>query len=682
MPWAGGINSAQVNMMDLNGDSKNDLVIFDRAAAKILTFINNNNQFAFAPDYASLFPAEVNSWLLLRDINGDGKKDLFTSDPFGMVAFINITKPGGALTWRAFNPGFPILTKGFSGNINLKVNEDDIPVIDDVDGDGDLDILAVRFVGIGTVEWHKNFSKENNRSDTLIFERITQTWGEFTECSCGTFDYGSGCKTLGGRTEHTGGKSMAIYDLNNDGDRDLIFSEESCLRFYLLENKGSKDNALMTGSSIYPAAAPAAMPFPAAYFEDVDFDGKTDLIASSNLEARDFVNNNFQKTVWFYKNTGTNTLPVLSLVKQNFLQDEMIEVGDYAVPAFTDADGDADQDMFISTYAGSNFTSSIYFFENIGSIGQPEFRLATSDYLGFSFSAFYNLKIQFVDANADGKTDLAFTATNRNGVTALYYLPNQSADALLFSDSPPVAINFQIGRTENAHLVDVNQDGLMDILLGKSSGSLQYWKNIGTGSSPAFTQASAAFLGISGNFDFQNMSLSTSDLDADGRDDLVIGNPKGVITIFGDFRSQNTSIAGVDEIIYNTISKKYAAPNLGASLWTVAVNLFNSDKPAIVAGTTLGGVLVLKNDEGNDLPEEPALEIYPNPVAKGETMIIRPDRNVLVQFYTLLGQKISETYFVPAHQQYPVPISTLSAGMYIARVSFRGKVYGKKFIVR
>ena len=37
MPWAGGINSAQVNTMDLNGDNKDDLVIFDRTSNKLLT---------------------------------------------------------------------------------------------------------------------------------------------------------------------------------------------------------------------------------------------------------------------------------------------------------------------------------------------------------------------------------------------------------------------------------------------------------------------------------------------------------------------------------------------------------------------------------------------------------------------------------------------------------------------
>ena len=38
MPWAGGLNAAQYNTMDLNLDGKDDLVLFDRTADKVITF--------------------------------------------------------------------------------------------------------------------------------------------------------------------------------------------------------------------------------------------------------------------------------------------------------------------------------------------------------------------------------------------------------------------------------------------------------------------------------------------------------------------------------------------------------------------------------------------------------------------------------------------------------------------
>src|SRR5688572_5876530 len=77
-PWAGGLNAAHYNTLDLNADGKEDLVLFDRMGDKILTFVNDQNKYRYAPEYEDFFPDEVTNWLLLRDYNCDGKKDIFT----------------------------------------------------------------------------------------------------------------------------------------------------------------------------------------------------------------------------------------------------------------------------------------------------------------------------------------------------------------------------------------------------------------------------------------------------------------------------------------------------------------------------------------------------------------------------------------------------------------------------
>jgi hypothetical protein len=422
LPWAGGLNAAQLNTIDLNGDNKPDLAIFDRGAAKIFTFLNQNNKWEYYPEYESLFPAEVSQWMLLRDFNCDGKKDLFTSDPFGIVVFVNITKPGENLSWRAYHPGSPLLTKGFTGNINLKVNEADIPAIDDIDGDGDLDVLNVKFVGAGTVEYHKNLSMERTgRCDSMQLERVTQNFGGFEECSCGKFAFGKTCAQLGGgRTEHAGGKTLLTFDMDNDGDRELLFSEESCARVYLLKNNGDKNFAVMADAIAFPSSLPITMSiFPAPFLEDVDFDGKADLLASPNIYARTYsTSSNFQNSVWLYTNTGTSQNPNFTLSKSNFLQSEMIDVGDYAAPAFADYDADGDLDMFIGVYA-QDFVGTIYQYENSGTSSSPAFKLVTKDYASLSSLQSFNLKPQFADMNADGHLDLVLTTTDlRKGSTS------------------------------------------------------------------------------------------------------------------------------------------------------------------------------------------------------------------------------------------------------------------------
>ena len=162
IPWVGGINSSQVSTIDLDQDGNEDLVIFDRTNEKITTILITPNGYQYAPVYESYFPSGLKGWVLLRDFNRDGKKDLFAHTPFGIKVYENITRPGGRLDWELILD--PIFTLGSSGQVNLQVNILDLPGIDDLDGDGDLDILVYNFaVGEG-IEYHKNLSMENTGS--------------------------------------------------------------------------------------------------------------------------------------------------------------------------------------------------------------------------------------------------------------------------------------------------------------------------------------------------------------------------------------------------------------------------------------------------------------------------------------------------------------------------------------
>ena len=182
-PWAGGLNSPQVSTMDLNADGAADLVLFDKTASRVSTFLASDNGYHYAPDYEALFPAEVNTFVVLRDYNCDGKKDLFTFGQIGVLVFQNVTQPGKPLTWKKLkfynsDTGLRsevLLTLGFSGKINLLPGTNDLPNFVDMDGDGDLDVLNMRFVSPSSAEYHKNFSMERyGRCDSLDLERQTQ----------------------------------------------------------------------------------------------------------------------------------------------------------------------------------------------------------------------------------------------------------------------------------------------------------------------------------------------------------------------------------------------------------------------------------------------------------------------------------------------------------------------------
>jgi hypothetical protein len=154
--WAGGLNFIQASSIDLNYDGIEDLFLFDRSGNKINTFINLGIQdsISYITDnsYRNKFP-QLSSWALLRDYNNDGKKDIFSYTPGGFLVYKN---SGNAIDGLSFElVSSKVYSNYFSDYIPLYVTSVDIPAIDDIDADGDLDVLTFSVNGV-YVEYHQN----------------------------------------------------------------------------------------------------------------------------------------------------------------------------------------------------------------------------------------------------------------------------------------------------------------------------------------------------------------------------------------------------------------------------------------------------------------------------------------------------------------------------------------------
>ena len=108
MPWAGGINDGQFSSIDVNLDGWEDLFVFDRVGNRKLVFIQSSDvqgqsYYYHAPQYQSAFPDGLANWVLLRDFNCDGLKDIFTNYQSGMVLYENTTDETGNLSFAPFN---------------------------------------------------------------------------------------------------------------------------------------------------------------------------------------------------------------------------------------------------------------------------------------------------------------------------------------------------------------------------------------------------------------------------------------------------------------------------------------------------------------------------------------------------------------------------------------------------
>jgi hypothetical protein len=690
MPWAGGLNSVQFNTMDLNNDGIEDIVLFDRMAGAIRTFIRMGEALQYVPEYETMFP-EISFWMLLRDYNGDGRKDVFTGDNLGIRVYENTTIGAQPFTWKhiRFYSGFPepksdvLLTKGVSIKINLQLNYDDLPSIADADGDGDLDIFSPGYAS-STIEYHKNLSVEKyNHKDSLDFERVTQTWGGVTDCGCGNFVFDGMPCPVNGRLAHAGGKSLLALDVDNDGDQDLLFSESTCTTLYLLRNDGASSNPQVTTASQFPFNSNGnSMPYPAAYFEDADGDGISDLIISSNSYLRESLVSDFQQSVWFYKNIGTTEAPQFAQPNTRFLQGQMIDVGDNAAPVFFDVDADGDFDLFIGSYA-TGPRGTISYYENIGSATQPSFKLVTEDFLDLSGFNFVNVRPTFADMNGDGTLDLVFSATFALSFqTALYYISNSSLKGGNFSGQPE-SLNFFVFPFEPITLVDVDVDGKIDLLIGRQNGSLEFWKNTGTTGNPFWTLVDDSFLGVGINFSNQYPAATSIDLNNDRKPDLIVGHLAGGVNIIDDYRGVIGTASKEPLVVYNSILNSFSPIRVGGRAWTAAANLFRTDKPSILIGSLLGGLYLLKPATEDLLPSGPLIEVFPNPVFSEDSnaiVTVRTDRPATLSIFSALGQEVMPTQYLLSYQEYKIPLIQVNKGVYIFKFTVNGKIYVRRVV--
>ena len=704
--WMGGLNTPQFSTIDLNNDGQPDLFAFDHESSRCYTFLSvaapaapNGRRWQYAPQYESLFPSDLRQWALLRDYDCDGRADIFTFTSGGDIRVFRNVLSGG-------RPSFQLTTNQirftgtFAGSANLTIGGYNLPAIQDVNGDGKLDIMTYDFVSASFIEQYINNSP-GTCGNALTFTLATANWGGIQACgNCASYMFnGQPCFTAA-RPLHTGGHGLLLLDLDGDGDQDLLDGRDNCAELVRLLNQGTTAAPVLTAAGIsasFPSvAAPARVPvFPVGYSFDANFDGRTDLVVAPNMVNNQEDQVSLSRQIQLFANAAASGAPAYSLNANAFLQNDMLDVSEGAAPTFGDIDGDGLPDMLVGNHAdrvGTAYRAALAYYRNVGTRTQPVFKLLSSDYLGLSTRNLLALKPVLVDLNRDGALDLAFGAWDR-GTNRLHYLLNTAPAG------QPAAFNVATmqyfkpqGATGTGILpyttgdmpcfTDVDNDGYVDLLIGTNETrepgkSLRYFRNRARGPlDSAFVLVNNDFGQLrdaSGNAPL-NLSPTVADFDGDGRPDLVTVDASGLLRLFSDYRAQGSQFSERTDVLYNPVSGQYEETRLGLGFYShcalAAADANGDGAPELFVGTQAGGVISYGTRNRGTVTATKAeavraiaLNIYPNPATARATVETAVPTRVSV--LDLAGRVVRAAG--AAQRRHELELNGLAAGVYLVR---------------
>lgn len=404
------------------------------------------------------------------DVNRDGLKDLVVYDKNNNKYCILLSQSNGSTNFkyeRKFAAHFPPL----HGWVVLK----------DYNCDGIEDLFTSSDNGVASITVYKGFYN----GDTLNF--TLQQDGFFYNTTINVYAVDI--------------LKPAIYDVNNDGDIDVISFNTSGNRLNYYENQrielGLKCDSL--------------------YFKKVDQCwGNVQDTFSSSFSLRDTCD-----------------------LKFGLRQEQILHIGSSIEPI--DADNNNSMDLLVGSVSLSHLTMLYNF-------GTPTYAsILKQDGNYPSYNVPYNVSAfaspYFIDVDNNGIKDLLvsnFDISSSNFNNIWYYKNTRNDSINLVLQQKNFLLDNTIDAGENSFpcIFDVDGDGLKDILLGSSGFKdlnnpptiykLQFYKNVGTSTYPAFNLVNDDFLNAS-TLSVRDLVPAAGDIDNDNDTDIVVGISDGRI---------------------------------------------------------------------------------------------------------------------------------------------------------
>ena len=506
-PFLGGFNLPRPQLADADGDGDLDLFIQEHSD-RVMFFrnISTGGAAEYRWETDSYEDLVVGEWFRFVDVDLDGDLDLLAEEIYSYIRYYR--NDGGS------GPASYVLATDTLRDVAGEAifsDRQNIPNAADIDCDGFLDLLIGRLTGTIT-----RYEAETMDDDGVPrFRHITDSFEDIE--IIGAF-----------QGSLHGANTMALGDVDQDGDHDLFWGDFFEPGLLLIENTGTCRTPVLRGT---PRSFPLSDPIETSGYNapalgDVDRDGDMDLIMGVLGGAFNPNRSSVENLYQFAQDADGEFRAATSRLIRT------LDVGSESIPAFNDLDGDGDLDLLLSNKIDTESvgTGHLYVFENTGSATAPAF---TERGMVPGLPDAYHHAPAFGDLDGDGDDDVLMGEW-RDRMT--YYRNDgprggRGADAVLprWTLVDSAAATLTRGRNTTPTLGDLDGDGDLDLLVGESSGALNYYRNDGGARSPEFELVSDEFQDI----DIGRRSVPTLvDLDGDGDLDLAVGSEISGVRIF------------------------------------------------------------------------------------------------------------------------------------------------------